>query len=113
MTKRIPLTLFLVLSLGLSTIGFGVARGQAPVAGEQVICTGLGAVTVAVDAGGNPVRSHGLCPDNAALFFAALLPVAPDAMGLSGEMVGRDWPADEIVGRAARPGLRWPRAPPA
>lgn len=113
MMSRILIPLLLSLSLGLSTVGFGVARGQAPAVGEMVICTGLGIVTVTVDAEGNPVEAQGLCPDNAAFFHAALMPTAPEAQLLAGGLSWRDWPLAAQAGRTERPGSRRARAPPA
>lgn len=76
---RCSLSLFLAVSLALATLGFGVARGQAMAAGEIVLCTGHGAVTVQVDSDGNPVRTIGLCPDAALSFHAGPGLAPPEA----------------------------------
>ncbi|MGR3376243.1 hypothetical protein [Salipiger abyssi] len=48
-----------------------VARAQPAPAGEIVICSGLGLVTVMVDAEGNPVGHSHVCPDGLLTLFAA------------------------------------------
>ncbi|WP_116130946.1 hypothetical protein [Tropicimonas sp. IMCC34043] len=67
----------LVLTLGLSTHAVGMARGQMPAAGEIVLCTGQGVVTISVDDRGNPVERHTLCPENSATLLAAVALPAP------------------------------------
>ncbi len=71
------LSCFLLVALMLvSGIAFGAARGQARIAGQLVICSGGAAVTVSVDAEGNPVREVRLCPDGILGAFAAMMPPA-------------------------------------
>jgi len=55
--------LFLALCIALTSQAFALARGQAAAAGEMVICTGAGFVTVEVDAKGRPVGPGHICPD--------------------------------------------------
>lgn len=47
-----------------------VARGAANPVDHMVICTGLGLVTVHLDAQGNPVGPPHICPDAIVGFFA-------------------------------------------
>ncbi|MCC5983727.1 MAG: hypothetical protein JJU42_05120 [Rhodobacteraceae bacterium] len=56
--------LALALALALASVTSAMARGQAPVAGWAVICTAAGgAVTIALDARGNPTAGIHPCPD--------------------------------------------------
>lgn len=64
MTQHRPiLALALCLLLALTSQGLAVARGAAQPVGTIVLCTGAGAVSVAVDAGGQPVAPPHICPD--------------------------------------------------
>ncbi|MFD0978919.1 hypothetical protein [Tropicimonas aquimaris] len=112
MTGRL-LSFVLILSLGLSSLGFGMALGRAPAVGEMVICTGYGAVTVSFDADGNPVESHGLCPDAALAFWAE--PPAPPATAAPADLalVWGDRLQDVAIAPARVPHGRGARAPPA
>ena len=64
------IALFVAIAIALTSQAFALARGQASVSGETVICAGGGFVTVAVDAKGEPVGLSHFCPD-AVLAFAA------------------------------------------
>ncbi|WP_096784752.1 hypothetical protein [Rhodobacter sp. CZR27] len=89
----IRLRLLFVLMLGLvlvaSSVTVAVARGQAALGRQVVICTGLGVTTLAVDAGGRPLGPVHPCPDClgslliAALTDAPALPAAPAARGIA------------------------------
>ena len=102
----------LILSLGFSSLGFGMARGQAPAAGEMVLCTGNGIVTVSIDADGTPVESHTLCPDAALAFWVATASPPPDVVPADLVRAWRDWPQDAAVRHASIPRRRSARAPP-
>jgi hypothetical protein len=104
--------LLLVLSLVLSTVGFGMARGQAPAVGQMVICTGHGIITVTIDADGNPVRTQTLCPDAALGLLAATAPVAPVALASKTSITWRSWPALTAVPRSEWYLPRAARGPP-
>lgn len=57
---------FMALALLVTTQQMAAARGQAPAVGEAVLCIGGQAVTVALDADGQPVQGGGaphFCPD--------------------------------------------------
>ena len=75
--------LLLSLILAFGSVAMAVARGQAPMGDTIALCTEAGAVTVTLDAKGNPVpASPHLCPDclSAATAFdlpAPVVPVAP------------------------------------
>ena len=47
----------------VAALGVGHARGQAPVAGQIVLCVGTQVVTVAVDENGQPTTETQTCPD--------------------------------------------------
>jgi hypothetical protein len=72
--------LLLSLTLVVTAGAMGAARGQAQVAGQIVICTGQGVVTVSVDENGAPTGPAHICPDCALGFFdvAAGNPAQPD-----------------------------------
>ena len=61
----------LALSVALTAGMVGAARGQAQVAGQMVICSGQGVVTITVDAEGNPTGPVHVCPDCVLSFLAA------------------------------------------
>lgn len=60
--SRSLLALALVLLLAVTSVTMAVARGQVHGLGEVALCTGVGLVTVAVDAQGNPVARPRYCP---------------------------------------------------
>ncbi len=63
----------LALLVTLTSQQMAVARGQAAVAGEMVLCTGLGGVvTVNVDASGKPMGAAHFCPDCALTLMLAV-----------------------------------------
>lgn len=59
----------LALVLFLTSLTVAHARGQGMPAGDMVLCLGGHAVTVSVDADGNPVEYTQICSDFAASFF--------------------------------------------
>lgn len=61
----------LALVLTLTAQGMALARGQTMVAGQMVLCTGTGIVTVQIDAEGNPVSPSHICPDCALSLMVA------------------------------------------
>ena len=65
MTRALTLapTLVLAAVLALTSVTSAMARGQAPSMGLAVICTGMGEVTVALDAQGNPTSAIHACPE--------------------------------------------------
>ncbi|MCA8878950.1 MAG: hypothetical protein KDA73_03130 [Rhodobacteraceae bacterium] len=84
--SRHLIALCLALSIALTGVAVGVVRGQVQVAGQIVLCTGNGPVSVAVDAKGKPVGPPRLCPDCAPALLAGVsfvpeLPVPPDSHG--------------------------------
>ena len=56
-------TLLTVLALLAGTLQMAYASGQAPAVDEMVICTGHTAVTIGIDADGNPTGEVFYCPD--------------------------------------------------
>lgn len=106
------LTLLLCLVTALSAVGAGHARGQAPVAGHAVICSGHGTVTVPVDASGAPVARQGLCPD-CVMTLHAPSAAGPDAPGHRVAPTRLRLPAEaRPVPRPERRGVPQARAPP-
>lgn len=76
-----PLVLVLTLfSLMVTGVGGAWARGQAPAVGTVEICLGLSAVTLSVDAQGQPVAPPHLCGEKALSLILAL--AAPVPKGL-------------------------------
>jgi hypothetical protein len=69
--------LLLSLMLALASVSMAVARGQAPMGPEIELCTDAGAVTVRLDAEGNPMPDgpH-LCPDCLSASTAFVMPEA-------------------------------------
>jgi len=68
------LALLLALTLTLTAQSMAVARGMAMPAGTVVLCTGAGAVSVAVDQDGQPTGPAHYCPDCAMTEFAVVAP---------------------------------------
>lgn len=64
----------LVLAMVLTALTVGHARGQAPVAGQIVLCVGTQIVTVSVDANGQPVTMTHACPDGIMALAGPLVP---------------------------------------
>ena len=58
--------------LAATSLTMAVARGQARVAGEIVICTGYGMTTISVDDRGQPTGPVHLCPDMVLGMMAAV-----------------------------------------
>jgi len=86
-----------------------MARADAPPAGQMVLCTGAGLVSVHVDAEGNPTGAPHLCPDAVPGFLVALplaepLPLPADFPHRAG------WRENGHVAPAAPPAPR-ARAP--
>ncbi len=79
---RTYLGLILAALLAFTSQSMAVARGMPDAAGQIILCTGQGIVTVSVDEHGQPVERPHICPDCAMSLFAALaeaprLPVRP------------------------------------
>ncbi|WP_137699410.1 hypothetical protein [Marimonas lutisalis] len=81
MRRRLRPILGLVLALMLALTGqsMAVARGMPDAAGQIVLCTGAGPISVMVDDEGNPVGPSHICPDCALSLFAmdVSLPLVP------------------------------------
>ncbi|TXI00044.1 MAG: hypothetical protein E6Q73_09265 [Pseudorhodobacter sp.] len=95
---RAFLALVLSLVLALGSVSMAVARGQTPMGDTLALCIDGAAVTITLDAEGNPVSTapH-LCPDCISAATAFVLPTLP---GLPAP-VWRTWQADT---RAPAPG---------
>lgn len=97
--------------LALGVIGTGLAHGQNPAAGMAVLCIDTVAVSVAVDAQGQPVEPPHICPDCLSLALAEsreqALPLAPPATPQERPSAYRPPPRSDT---APRPPAR---APPA
>lgn len=66
------LGLWLSLVLALASVTLAHARGQARIGDTFVLCTGGGAVTVTLDAEGNPTGPAHICPDMALALMAGV-----------------------------------------
>ena len=73
---RTALALFLSLTLALTGFGMAVARGQGQpeVAGQIVICTGVGITTITIGPDGAPVKTIHMCPDAMMQMVATFTP---------------------------------------
>ena len=69
--------LLTTLVLVTGTLQMAYASGQAPAVDEMVICTGHSAVTIGIDAEGNPTGEIFYCPECASTVLDAV--VAPPA----------------------------------
>lgn len=58
--------------LMIGTLQMAFASGQAPAVDEMVLCTGHGAVTIGIDADGNPTGEIFYCPECAATALVAV-----------------------------------------
>jgi hypothetical protein len=81
MTRAVRFSLALVLAalLVLTGQGTAVARTAPGPAGQMVICTGSGPLTVLVDATGQPTGTVRICPDCLASLIDAAPGASPDA----------------------------------
>lgn len=100
----------LALMLALTGQSAAVARGMPDAAGQIVLCTGAGPVSVLVDENGQPVGPGHICPDCALSLFAVAggLPefaVRPMGKGvrLRPEGMARAISSDGPVARARGP----------
>jgi len=102
-------SLLLAILIALTSVTMAVARGQMRDAtGTMVLCTGAGAVTVQVDANGEPVGPAHICPDCAIGAFDTLdvrfdMP-APFAVAVSVVYAESDqyWHATRAIRERAR-----------
>ncbi|KIC35627.1 hypothetical protein RA26_16985 [Leisingera sp. ANG-M7] len=60
---RISLGLFLALAVALTAHSAAARQGEHGAAGQMVICTGTGPVTIYVDSEGQPAKPPHNCPD--------------------------------------------------
>ena len=74
---RTYLAIALALLLSVTGQTMAVARGAAASAGEMVLCTGTGPVTVYVDENGKPTGPPYVCPDCVMHLVVAVLPSDP------------------------------------
>jgi hypothetical protein len=101
----------LVAALILASLATGHARGQAPAAGEIVLCVGTQVLTVTVDENGQPVTVARACPDAILKLAAPLLPpvVVPTPKRLSWTLAA---PAPDLSVPSHRAVEDRARAPP-
>lgn len=74
-----PLAFALALLVALTSQQMAMARGQTMAVGQVILCTGAGAVSISVDAEGNPTGPAHICPDCALTLVMATALAAPDA----------------------------------
>ncbi|WP_425072221.1 hypothetical protein [Sagittula sp. S175] len=105
------IALFVALTLAVTSLSAGVARGQAAPAGVIELCQGLTTVSVAVDADGAPVSHVHLCPDGVMSLLAGIAPVvvvaAPSPVW---DTLDRELGAQVLAAQAAPRGVA--RGPP-
>ena len=96
-------TILLVLVLAFTGHSMAIARGMPNAAGEIILCTNAGIVSVAVDENGQPVDKPHICPDCALSFSDVVhqdlrLPIRPLGMSecLATPRSQIAWPADNI-----------------
>lgn len=78
---RTYLAITLALMLALTGQSMAVARGTTVPAGQVVLCTGTGPVSVYVDENGTPTGPPAFCPDCALNLLVAI--AMPDMMALA------------------------------
>jgi hypothetical protein len=64
-------SLLLACLMAFTAVHMGYIRGQASAVGQMELCTGMGPVTVGVDADGKPASLH-YCPECALTLLAAV-----------------------------------------
>ena len=104
--------ILLALMLAVTGQSMAVVRGMPGAAGQIILCTGQGVVSVSVDENGQPVERPHICPDCAmSLFaFAAQEPALPSRpLGRSETLV----PLRKSFAAAARKVAPAARGPPA
>ncbi len=98
---RPVLALLLALIVAATSGAMAVARGQTVIAGQIVLCTGTGPVSVNVDADGQPVGPPHICPDCVMSLMAAVASPVPEVV----------YTAREIALRFAAPRSAAPKRP--
>lgn len=98
--------------LAVTSLTMAVARGQARIAGEIVICTGYGITTVAVDEKGNPTGPVHLCPDMVLGMMAALDTPPPVLTRPEGRVERIEAPAPAVLRGSSVPQPRARDPPP-
>jgi hypothetical protein len=104
--------LLAILATVLTAGAVGAARGQAMAAGQIVICADGGAVTLSVDAEGNPTGTPHWCPD-CVLSLLAGLPSGPVTAEPRSAAADARPAACAGLRAAARPAVPPARGPPA
>ena len=101
---RIFPRLLLALIIAVSSSQMALARTAPMPVGEMVLCTSQGAVTVAVDAEGNPTGDVHYCPECAAVAFSFIEFAAPDLVVPAANALTLQAPATSLpVPQAACP----------
>ncbi len=98
-----PLTAILLALMLLATTGaMASARGMMrDAAGQMVLCVGTGAVTVNVDADGQPIEAGHICPDCALGHFdATFAPFQTPVLSERASVLAQDFDAEIAQGRA-------------
>jgi hypothetical protein len=94
MTRMIRTYTAIVLSVMLALTGQSMAQARTMPgpAGEIVLCTGQGPVSIQVDAEGNPTGPAHICPDCVAAMMLGLVP-APTLIGRDADVSRPHWMA--------------------
>ncbi|WP_417586476.1 hypothetical protein [Pararhodobacter oceanensis] len=83
--RTLSFTLVL-LAFAISSVTMAVARNQPRAVGEMILCTAAGAVSVAIDANGQPTGPQMPCPE-CTQAMVALTGTAPEIARVSGALV--------------------------
>ncbi|EDZ46884.1 conserved hypothetical protein [Rhodobacterales bacterium Y4I] len=109
---RISLGLFLALTVTLTAHSAAARQGERDAAGQMVICTGTGPVTIYVDSEGQPVKPPHHCPDCVVHVLDAV--TQPAGLVLPVEVCGTVTAGRQAVPASVQQILRaTARAPPA
>lgn len=99
---RAYLGIALALMLALTGQSMAVARGATGPAGQMVLCTGTGPVSVLVDENGQPTGPPHYCPDCVLSLLDAAVPYVPAAAIVRSAAAELAWPpAVETLSPAA------------
>ena len=109
---RTYLGLLMALAIALTAHSAAALQGRRDIAGQMVICTGSGAVTVYADSEGRPVKPQHVCPDCVLHLLDAVVPQT--GLPMLERLAARRVPAPEAAASGCYARLRASaRAPPA
>jgi hypothetical protein len=110
---RVLSSLFLALTVALSSVTMAQARHHSRAAAMIDLCLATGVISLAVDAQGNPVGPELPCPDCVPALLALAVSGAPDVAAPWVLLAPPVTPSATLAAIPARPAFRFARAPPA